>query len=350
MLEKPTIPDELIASCTQAEYGLDVNKVSFLPLGYDVNTAVYRVEGRIGSTYFLKLRCGKFDPITVLVPHLLNSQGIHTVIAPIETKSGQLFSRFEDFTIILYPFIPGKDGYQVPLTSENWLELGWTLKKVHSARVPLSLDSLIPHETYDPRWRERVKYFLTQIEKRTYNDPVAERLSEFMKSKRQDISWMVKRAEALTHALRQQPMFQVLCHSDAHPGNFLVADGGELYLVDWDNPIFAPKERDLMFFGSGMAGDQPGGQEELSFYRGYGQEEINQSALAYYRYERIIQDIAEFCKQLLLTTKGGEDREQAFEYFSGSFLPGNVVEVALLTDNLANHPSQTRRLHRFGLA
>jgi spectinomycin phosphotransferase len=339
MLEKPTIPDELISSCTQAEYGLDVNKVSFLPLGCDINTAVYRVDDRIGATYFLKLRSRKFDPITVLVPHLLYSQGIHTVIAPIETKSGQLFSRFEDFTIILYPFIPGKDGYQVPLTSENWLELGWTLKKVHSARVPLSLASSIPCEVFDPQWRESVKYFLVQIEERTYHDPVAERLSVFMKSKRQDISWMVERAEELADDLRQQPMNLVLCHSDAHPGNFLIADRGELYLVDWDNPIFAPRERDLMFFGSGMVGDQPGGLEEISFYRGYGQVEVNQSALAYYRYERIIQDIAEFCKQLLSTTEGGEDREMGFEYFTGSFLPGHVVEVAFLTDKLVNHPS-----------
>jgi spectinomycin phosphotransferase len=54
-----------------------------------------------------------------------------------------------------------------------------------------------------------------------------------------------------------------------------------------------------MFFGSGMSGDQPGGVEEGWFYQGYGEVEVNQPALAYYRYERIIQDIAEF-KQLLL--------------------------------------------------
>jgi spectinomycin phosphotransferase len=339
MIEKPTIPDELIASCTQAEYGLEVAKMTFLPLGYDVNTAVYRVQAQNGVDHFLKLRIGKFDPITVLIPHLLNSQEIHTVIPPIETKSGQLFGRFEDFTIILYPFIPGKDGYQVPLTSENWFELGWTLRKVHTARVPPSMAASIPYEVFDRQWREWVKFFQVQIEERTYPEPVAKRLSVFMKSKRHDIDRMVRRAEQLAHELCQQPLNLVLCHSDAHPGNYLIADSGELYLVDWDNPIFAPKERDLMFFGSGMVGDQPGGLEEISFYRGYGPVEVNQNALAYYRYERIIQDIAEFCKQLLLTSEGGEDREQALEYFTGSFLPGHVVEVAFLTNKLANHPS-----------
>lgn len=94
-----------------------------------------------------------------------------------------------------------------------------------------------------------------------------------------------------------------------------------------------------MFFGSGMSGDQPGGCEERSFYQGYGPADVDLRALTYYRYERIIQDVAEFCKQLLLTDEGGDDREQAFEYFSGSFKPGQVVEVAFETDRLANEPS-----------
>jgi spectinomycin phosphotransferase len=59
---------------------------------------------------------------------------------------------------------------------------------------------------------------------------------------------------------------------------------------------------------------------------------VNRTALAYYRYERIIQDIAAFCEQLLLTTQGGEDREQAYRYFTSQFLPGFEVEIALKSD------------------
>jgi len=340
MLERPEIPEALIARSVRTDYGLDVAKVTFLPLGYDVNTAVYHVQAQAGTKYFLKLRVGEFNPITVTVPHLLNNQGIHTVMAPIETQSGQLFSKLENFTIILYPFIPGKDGYQVSLVDLDWVELGWTLKSVHHARVPPFIASSIPREGFDPQWRESVKYFQSQIEQRSYTDRVAKRLSAFMKTKQYEISHMVRRAEALAHTLNQQPLDLVLCHSDAHPGNYLVADSGELYLVDWDNPIFAPRERDLMCFGSGMSGDQPGGLEESAFYQGYGPVEIDQVALAYYRYERIIQDIAEFCKQLLLTNEGGDDREQVYHYFTRSFLPGNVVPVAYETDRLVNHSNE----------
>ena len=168
-----------------------------------------------------------------------------------------------------------------------------------------------------------------------FPEAVAEKLSVFMKTKRFEINHLVTRAEELAIDLKKRSPDFVLCHSDAHPGNYLITEGGELYLVDWDNPIFAPKERDLMCFGSGMSGDQPGGPEESSFYKGYGHVEVNLKALAYYRYERIIQDIAEFCKQLLLTTEGGEDREQAYVYFTSSFQPGKVLDVAIETDRLA---------------
>jgi spectinomycin phosphotransferase len=101
--------------------------------------------------------------------------------------------------------------------------------------------------------------------------------------------------------------------------------------VDWDNPILAPKERDLMSVC--MGGVWNGAQQQALFYQGYGQVEMDWHALTYYRFERIIQDIADFCKQLFLTSAGGDDREQSFQYLAGSFLPDNVVDAALKTDH-----------------
>ena len=49
MLEKPDLPDEKIIACLQAEYGLRVATIAFLPLGADLNTAVYRVVADDGT-------------------------------------------------------------------------------------------------------------------------------------------------------------------------------------------------------------------------------------------------------------------------------------------------------------
>jgi spectinomycin phosphotransferase len=334
MLEKPDIPDQLILSHVQDEYGVHATQVTFLPLGADVNTSVYRLVTADGTAYFLKLRKGVFDEIAGLLPQFLKAQGIRAIIAPIETRSRTLWGSLEDFKMILYPFIEGRNGYEVKLSDQNWHDLGATLKRVHAAHVPPLLSRLIPREVYSSHWRESVRAFLTQIEQTTYDDPVAAKLAVFMKANRDKISHMVGRAEQLGHTLRSRTMEFVLCHSDVHPGNFLIGSDGVLSLVDWDNPIFAPKERDLMFPGAGMGGDEPDRREEALFYQGYGKAEVDQMALVYYRYERILTDIAEFCQQLLLTAEGGEDREQSYKYFTGQFLPGHVVDIAGKSDAL----------------
>jgi spectinomycin phosphotransferase len=55
MLIKPDLKDEKIIVCLRDAYGLTIEKVAFLPLGADFNTAVYRITTSNGEDYFLKL-------------------------------------------------------------------------------------------------------------------------------------------------------------------------------------------------------------------------------------------------------------------------------------------------------
>ena len=72
--------------------------------------------------------------------------------------------------------------------------------------------------------------------------------------------------------------------------------------------------------------------EAASFYKGYGKTEINREILAYYRHERIVEDIALYSQQLLLTTDGGKDREVLYKHFIDMFEPRGVVDSAFETD------------------
>jgi spectinomycin phosphotransferase len=333
MLEKPELQDQKINTCLRDEYGLLVVQVAFLPLGADRNTAVYRVVADDETPYFLKLRGGTFDELAVALPKFLSDQGIVQIIAPLATKTGQLWAKLDAFKTILYPFVEGHNAYEVNLSDHHWVDFGTALKRIHTAVVPPALIRRIRQETYSARWREIVKTFLERVEDEAFDDPVAVKLAAFLKARRDEILDLVGRAERLAQVLQARPREFILCHSDIHAGNVLIDANDAFYIVDWDDPILAPKERDLMFVGAGLmgAGHSPQ-EEEALFYRGYGQTQIDPIALAYYRYERIIQDIAVFCEQIFLTNEGGEDREQSFQYLTSNFLPNGVLEIAYKSD------------------
>jgi len=333
MLEKPDISEELITSHLQEEYGLHIAQLTFLPLGADQDSAVYRVVTDNRTAYFLKLR-KNFDEIIVRVPLFLRSEGIQEIIAPFETKSKQGWADFGEYKIILYPFIEGKDGFDKELTDQHRRILGAAFKEIHTAQIPSELKKLIKKETFSSGWREDMNSYQAQVETKTFNDPTAVKLAEFIKSKQNEISRLIKRTKQLASELPSKPLELVLCHSDIHGGNILISDTGELYIVDWDDPILAPKERDLMFIGGGIDGIWKSEREEAMFYEGYGKVEINIAALAYYRYERIIEDLVVICEQLLLTEEGGADRERSYGWFASNFETGSSIEIADKTDKL----------------
>ena len=327
MLEKPALPDHLILSCVQKEYGLQVFQLAFLPLGADVNTAVYRLETPDKKSYFLKLRKGQFEEISVSLQFFLKTQGLQSIIAPLETTARHLWTELDAYKVVLYPFVEGENGYEAEPSDRQWVDFGTALKVIHTTQLPTHLARLIPSETYSPIFRELVKTFQAQAEQVTFGDPIAAKLAAFMRSRRTEIDAPVGRADQLGRRLLDHSPQMVLCHSDIHAGNLLLGTDLALYIVDWDNPLFAPKELDLAMVGGSAVWNNA--SQEALFYQGYGQVKIDPAALAYYRCERIIRDIAEFCNQLFLTVAGGEDREQSYQYFTSIFLPNHEVEIAL---------------------
>ncbi|HAU0101616.1 TPA: aminoglycoside phosphotransferase family protein [Legionella pneumophila] len=329
MLIKPDLKDQEIVKCLQNAYGLHVERITFLPLGADFNTAVYRVTTNNAADYFLKLRRGKFNEASVLVPKFLFDLGIKQVIPPLTNKSGELWTRLASFNVILYHYVDGNNGIDVNLSDQQWIEFGATMKKFHSATIPSTITKGIPQETFPTKWRQIVKAFRNRIEQEAFDEPIAAKMALFLKSKREDILELLRRTEHLACELQNQPLDYVLCHADIHGWNLLTSEEGALYIVDWDTLLFAPKERDLMFIGAGIGdtGRTPF-EEQALFYQGYGPVVINQDAIAYYRFVRIIEDIGEYCEHIFLSDEDTEDRAQSFEYVQSIFLLNGAMERA----------------------
>lgn len=333
MLEKPDISDAAILSCLQEAFGLDLAHLTFLPLGADLDTAVYRATTANETAYFVKLRRGSFDQAAVAVPKFLSDQGLRQIIPPLPTLSGQLWANFGPDKLILYPFVVGQNGFQVKVSDRQRVELGAALKRLHTAQIPAALTHGVRREDFSPRWREMVTAFLAHLEDHSFTDSVAVETAVFLQSKHAETQELLHRAAALARLLQAQPPPFTLCHGDIHGWNLLLNEGGNLYIVDWDTLVFAPKERDLMFVGCGLGGNGHTLQEEERlFYQGYGQTEVNAIALAYYRYERIVEDIAVECQQIFHSDEGGEDHIQALAYLQSNYAPGGAIEMAYQTD------------------
>jgi spectinomycin phosphotransferase len=329
MLEKPNFEDQAIIHCLHKEYGLGIESISFLPLGADVNTAVYRAVKRDATNYFVKLRRGDFNPASVAVPNHLAVLGMKQVIPAKKTQTGSLWAELHPYKVILYPYVEGHHGYTEKMSEAQWIEYGTALKSLHTADIPVEIKKGIPREDFSGHWRARVKAFLDRFEEETYTEPAAAELAAFLKSKRDETLILIQRSESLAQTLQDRPPEFILCHADIHCWNLLIDKTGALHMVDWDTLIYAPKERDLMFIGSGLAdsGYTPE-QESAMFYKGYGKTDIKPAAIAYYRYERIIEDIAAFCEQIFLSDRGGEDRKQAVAYVKSNYLPDGTIDRA----------------------
>lgn len=330
MLEKPEIKDDVIIHCLCSEYGLQVTEISFLPLGADLNTAVYRAVAEETGHYFVKLRREEFAEASVTVPNYLSGVGIQQIIPALSTQAGQLWAELDPYRMILYPYVEGRHGLERKLAPEKWIEFGAALKQFHTASIPAALTQGVQHENFSPRWREMVKVFLARVEAEIFHKSITRELAKFLKAEQEIIRQLIKRAELCAQILQEQPHEFIVCHGDIHGWNLFIDTNEGLYLVDWDTLIFAPRERDLMFIGAGLGESGYSPQEESRlFYQGYGHTKTNPDAIEYYRCERIIEDIAVNCEQIFTSAEGSEDQKQALVYLRSNFLPGGTIERGL---------------------
>jgi spectinomycin phosphotransferase len=153
--------------------------------------------------------------------------------------------------LILYPFIESHNAYEVDLSDRQWYDFGRTLKSIHANQIPFMLTKYILREIFSPLGHEIVKKYVGRIEHDAFDDPIAASSAVFLKAKRTKILDLVERSERLALSLQTRSLDLIVCHSDIHAGNVLIDTNNNIYIVDWDNPILAPKERDLIFIGGG---------------------------------------------------------------------------------------------------
>ncbi len=341
MLERPDLTDAQISAHLRQHYGYPITGVEFLPIGNAPNTWVFRVYGAGGARYFLKIKRRPISESSLSVPRYLKDQGIDQVVAPIPSNTHRLWHRLADFGLILYPLIDGQDVMTVGMPDDHWIELGDVLRRIHATPLGPELARQMKRETFAPKWLDLVRALQAQgIQGYDPQDSFVRELASFWQAKRDEIGYQLARSDALARRMRDNPPPFVLCHADIHTANILIDGDDRIHIVDWDETVIAPKERDLMFVtGTGIDHSAEFKEEEL-FYQGYGVRDINRDALAYYRYDWVIQEIGDYSARILGILDGGDETKQsALRELVEVFEPHGVVDAAYQTDPDHRWPS-----------
>jgi Predicted choline kinase involved in LPS biosynthesis len=326
MIEKPDIKDEKIIDALNESYSIESNHIEFLPIGNDASACAYRVETKNQVSYFLKIKKGISNLAGFFVPRFLKDNGIEQVLAPLSTKTQELWVNVDEFVFILYPFITGNEAMKVGMSYSQWKEFGSALKRIHNAELPSDISQYVKRETFVPKWANLTKELHKCVNERNSDDPCQKELAAFWKENKEIIQAIIERAEMIGKRLGQTDLEFVLCHADIHTANILITQEQEMFIVDWDDTLLAPKERDLMFV---LGENTIHTMEEQMFFTGYGKMEISQLALAYYRYEWCVQEIGDFGERVFLTKNTGEStKQEAVEGFVKMFSQGDVIEAA----------------------
>lgn len=331
MREPPAgLDDRVVIAALAEHYQLAAADLTFLPLGHDASAWVYSARAADGATYFVKLRLSVANPAALLVPRFLYDQGVRQVVAPLPTRAGELWAPAGPYALIVYPFVDGATGMAQGLTPDQWRAYGTILRQIHDAPVGDELTRQLRHEAFGPGDIATLSQLDARLAAATPEHAEAAELAAFWRANRATIHTLEQRVETLGQRLAQAPPPNLLCHADIHTNNLLVDRGGKLWVVDWDEAMLAPRERDLMFVVGGISAQLVGPREEAWFFEGYGPTALDPHALAYYRAAWAVGDIASFGAQVCLRPDFGPlTRQEGLRALVGLFAPGEIVSIAL---------------------
>ncbi len=330
MREQLKIPEEQLQACLRNEYGLDPARLEFLPRGKDYSAGLYRVLTGAGADYLVKVTSRPLYEPTFLVPRYLMEQGITAVVAPIPAKSRALWTKLADWTVIVYPFIEG-DTSLTGMTNEQWQQVGSIFQQIHHVQLaPGGLPSL-KSETFNPTvYAEWIHTFETEhLDSAPGQSPAGQALRAAWRVHQPTIHAGVLSLEKLGEVLRASSHRYVICHADLHGANLIRDRNGHVFVIDWDEVMLAPKERDFIFIRDPHA---------KAFWTGYGQRDIDWTALTYFCWERVVQDLTYNAENVCLRDDLAEQtKAEIAGFFNQTFAErkGNLAAALSAAAHLA---------------
>ncbi len=325
MLKKPSFTsDAQIITELRESYGLSIKSLQFVPFGEA--SWCYTATNDAANVWFVKILRHKLHQPSVAVPEFLYEKlGYHFVIPPLANHQCMLWGKIAEHDVMVYPYLRGKTVMD-DASFEWWQEIGNIFALLHSTELPGDVVRTLQIEDFVPPWGQKAKRVVAYASTSGLIGTSRE-LAHFIQSKEQEIQAILARTEELGNLLREEKPELVLCHADPNQSNIFVTNENEIVLIDWDGVMLAPRERDLMFFT---------GKDQNQFMSGYDNNQhfnINALAIAYYKYEWVVQEIGDYGMQIFFSDVDDITKQHALREFYKLFAYGDVVQDAY-TSNL----------------
>jgi spectinomycin phosphotransferase len=220
-----------VRSAIESAYGFTI--VGCEPGPRKVVAETYLLDTSDGARYFAKLvNKPTFVPqirASLPVAAAMHRAGLDQISYPIKATTGYAIE-VDGTLVTLLNYIDGAQTYDYPPGA-----FGRLLGRVHGVTLPVP----VPAEEFD--------FLRTTAIARDVDAALAGGgdLAHLLKRYERDIRTCLDRfAELAAAGAAARTSERVLTHGDA-PGNVMVDAAGDLYLIDWDEILLAPAERDL---------------------------------------------------------------------------------------------------------
>ena len=307
MLTEPNFDKELLRTKIEENYRLVVINLLFVQ-GGEASWG-YKVETNNKQSYFFKIHTSlenykeRFD----LTYKLFNSCGIQNITHPLKTSKGELVFHLDKYPCALFNFISGHNASQEELNEKQRFALGELVGRIHKAKEVIGdfvlkedfkygdLDQLLENI-------EKVPSFIKD------ESPYRKKVAQLLLENKEKVLKRINELQAQGDKLRGQSLDFVVCHGEPHNWNTMVDKEGEVFLIDWDDCLFAPKEKDLNMI--------KGDPLKLEGYRSaVGEFEINEEVIHYYNMEWNISEIEAWSSKILYENIDGDQNQHDLELF-----------------------------------
>lgn len=229
-----------ISAVLAREYGLHPSAAWEGPRGwagdtYIVETAEGRVFAKVppASPYLQAMTTG------LPVLEALQAAGLDYLSVPIRTTGGHLTVALADRHLILFRFIPGTPGDKTAFDFAQYVE---RLARVHQTQV--ATPPGVPREHFRLPFAEQYVQLYDLVWQ--HPDPTAPQraLRQLLQPYAAQIADDWAELVALSETCPQVEWPPLITHGDALDHNLLVDAQGRIAIIDWDELMVGPAERD----------------------------------------------------------------------------------------------------------